>query len=427
MARQPPRVRRVVRRCLALLVVLALAAACSDDGDGGAAASSTTTTDDGPTTTTTTEGLQRANVDGRFRLGALLPQTGDLPPGLERVPLLAALDAAVAEVNDAGGVLGSRLVLVDVDSGAHPEVAAAAFARLHEVEGVDAVVGPVTPVEAEALVDRIRSTELPACVGTITDPQLTRANDAGFLLRTVPPSTVRAAALASLVADGNVEAVAIVGPSDPGHVDEAAAVEATLGEAGVEVVASLAHAPGSPSFDRDELGDAGPDAVIVLSGPEEAAEVLAAVAAEAPEAARYATEALRSEEVARALGAADGVQGVGPVAPPADRDPADPFGTAAAAATGDCVTLLALGALAAGSDDPAAVARAAVEAGRDGEPCATFAVCADLAGSGADIHYTGRNGLLRLDGAGEATAAEYETWLLRDGRVEVTGRVAVSP
>jgi ABC-type branched-subunit amino acid transport system substrate-binding protein len=112
---------------------------------------------------------EAARTDGSsVRIGALVPLTrpGWVEAGQH---LLAGLESAVAEVNDAGGILGRPLGLVVRDTAADPQRAVAAvdeFARL----GVAAMAGEYHSVVARAAAARADALGLPfLCSSAVID------------------------------------------------------------------------------------------------------------------------------------------------------------------------------------------------------------------------------------------------------------------
>ncbi|MFG2158156.1 ABC transporter substrate-binding protein [Streptomyces olivaceus] len=103
-----------------------------------------------------------------IRLGALVPLTrpGWVEAGRH---LLAGLDLAVREVNDAGGIEGRPLELVVRDTAADPERAAAAVDELAHL-GVAAVVGEYHSVVARAAAARADALGVPfLCSSAVLD------------------------------------------------------------------------------------------------------------------------------------------------------------------------------------------------------------------------------------------------------------------
>ncbi|MFJ3925992.1 ABC transporter substrate-binding protein [Streptomyces sp. NPDC090022] len=102
------------------------------------------------------------------RVGALVPLT---PPGWDEAGrhLLAGLERAVADVNDAGGIGGRPLELLVRDTAADPERAAAAVAEWAALD-VAAVVGEYHSVVARAAAARADALGMPfLCSSAVLD------------------------------------------------------------------------------------------------------------------------------------------------------------------------------------------------------------------------------------------------------------------
>ena len=102
------------------------------------------------------------------RIGALAPLT---PPGWVEAGrhLLAGLELAVRDVNDAGGIGGTPLELVVRDTAADPERAAAAVGELAQL-GVAALAGEYHSVVARAAAARADALGLPfLCSSAVLD------------------------------------------------------------------------------------------------------------------------------------------------------------------------------------------------------------------------------------------------------------------
>jgi branched-chain amino acid transport system substrate-binding protein len=78
-----------------------------------------------------------------------------------------------------------------------------------------------------------------------------------------------------------------------------------------------------------------------------------------------------------------------------------------AAETYDAMVIMALAAVAADSDDPAAIAAEINGVTRDGTACTTFADCLALLGGGQDIDYNGPSGPQEFSQPGEPTTASF--------------------
>ncbi|MEU6377657.1 ABC transporter substrate-binding protein [Streptomyces sp. NPDC046909] len=132
--------------------------------------------------------LWRDEADGSaVRIGALVPLT---PPGWIGAGqhLLAGLELAVREVNDAGGIGGGRpLELVVRDTAADPERAAAAVEELAEL-GVAAVVGEYHSVVARAVATKADALGMPyLCSSAVLDVLTEQPTD--WVARLSPPQS----------------------------------------------------------------------------------------------------------------------------------------------------------------------------------------------------------------------------------------------
>ncbi|MCY4615874.1 MAG: ABC transporter substrate-binding protein, partial [Chloroflexi bacterium] len=159
-------------RMLATLVVAAsmLAAACGDD-----------------------EGEQ-------LRIGVLVDFSGPLAEFSE--PTMSAIELAVLHINEAGGVNGRDVVLVTGDTRVDPTQGVEEARRLIDVEGVHAIVGPLSSTVTLAVVSSVaREAGIPMISPSATSPALSTANDNGYLFRTTISDAAQGAVLARLAAE----------------------------------------------------------------------------------------------------------------------------------------------------------------------------------------------------------------------------------
>lgn len=240
---------------------------------------------------------------------------------------------------------------------AEPEVADAVRQAVDDVNAAGGVLG--RPVE---LVD----TGADATVGAVR----TTVGDWSFTTLATPDLVAQA--LADLVADGPVGVV------DRGGADE---VVDALDPAVVGTV-------------DDVLAD--PPDVVVLAGPgDPAPELVALIDGGYPPAEHpvYLVGGDGEVTVGRRTGALEGMRALVPGA--------DPPGSE----VDDAVTLVALAAEAAGTDDPTRLALALPGLTRDGATCLSFAECRPLVADGEDVAYEGPGGRSALDDQGDPTSA----------------------
>jgi branched-chain amino acid transport system substrate-binding protein len=413
---------RAWRSVVAVLALAMVVAACSSGDDDDA--SSTSTTRDRAATGTTA----RPN-DGALTIGTLLPQTGALKDTAP--PEFAAVDLALRDVNDAGGVLGHDVAVVHGDSGdASSDLASETVTELLD-RHVDAVVGPASTAVALTVMDRLADADVVLVSPADHDDIASAADRRHRYFRTSAPMGLQAQVLAAVIADDGIRQIALVAARDPYGDDFSGALTKALGRAGLHVVVARHYDPKATSFEGDAaaVADAKPDGVVVI-GFEESSTVLASLirARAGPRDVKvYGVDGNMQPALLEALPAGSSATMKGTVAAV---DVPDDFrqrllgvdgrltSFAASAESYDAVVLLALATIANGGDDASGVARALVEVSRRGTRCTTFAACASLLREREDIDYDGVSGAIELDDDGDPTVASFAIrQVTSDGRL----------
>ena len=135
-------------------------------------------------------------------LGTLLPASGAL--ATYGPPIDAAVELAVEEINQAGGVFGRTLAVVSCDSGTDVEQAKLAATHLAEVAKVPAVVGAAaSSITIEVFTKVAKQQGMLMISPASTSPALTNLPDDGLLWRTAPSDAIQGQAIAEyLLAEG---------------------------------------------------------------------------------------------------------------------------------------------------------------------------------------------------------------------------------
>jgi branched-chain amino acid transport system substrate-binding protein len=395
-----------------------LAAACS--GDDAAPASSPPSTSAAPTTT--------RPDDGVFRVGAVIPNGGDVPD--LGVSLRAALNTARDDINTIG-VRGQQVSLEIRDEGDSPASARTAVQELLDA-GVDVIVGPTSSLHLLATLPSAVKADVLTCSPTASAMSLDDFPDAGLFFRTVPSDSLQAAAIARMVSDTGSGTAVIAYVDDAYGRPFAAAVRSKL-EGGGPTVSPVAF----PSDDAppaelvDAVVAAEPDVVVVLAdgtlGPSIISAIDAALAdAPVPRGPNNApvqyivNDAMRRTDATAAMSAdlVARISGVAPRAYPTagsdfevELQLADPQATGLYAMNAyDCLTLIALGADAAGSFDGKAIHDQLVALTTSGRSCASFSQCTTFAQTTPNIDYDGPSGVLTLDANGDPSATRFQVF-----------------
>ena len=410
---------RRVQLARVVLVVGALAlvaSACSSDDDESS---------DESTTTTEAAASDRGNADGEVVLGTLVPQSGDLSNIVES--LQTPIDIAAEEINEAGGVLGKPLTVIEGDDGTSPTVAQTTYNKLVNTDKVDAIIGPAPSSVAAKLAESLGTDKVPTCSGSTTAANLTGVGD-GYFFRTAPGDSLQGPALAELIAKDNHAKVAIVARNDDYGKGFSESLQAALEEGGAEVTEVVLYNPDSNSgysADVQKAVDSSPEAVVVLGFNDDGAQILNEMIGQGAGPADipiYTADGMQSSTFGETVDPSDpskiaGIKGTAPAAAPAGID--HPF-TAKFAATEvdpifsayyyDCTNLMALAIEAAGSDDGADVQEAFAKNLEGDNDCQTFAECKQFLGAGETIHYRGASSVFDSWETMEPGTGVYDVW-----------------
>ncbi|WP_019812862.1 ABC transporter substrate-binding protein [Saccharomonospora saliphila] len=361
--------------------------------------------------------------DGVLQLGYVLPETGQLaflgPPQIESVGL------AVRDINEAGGVLGQPIPDVVASDEAGQEGVAVDSARRVLSSGVDAIIGAAASGMSLAIIDNITGSGVVQCSGSNTAATFSDYNDSGFYFRTAPSDNLQAPVLSDVISGDGHQRVALVARADDYGRGLMEATRAALESAGATVVLSETYDPEATNFDQvaQQVAGADPDAAVVVAF-EEGAQVLQAMieANVGPQQIGiYGTDGLRSAELASLVSPNDPsvVSGMKGTAPTAENDEYSkrlkefaPELTEMqfAPQVYDCVTVIALAAEAAQSDDPGTFVTRMNGVTKNGQKCTSFADCKALLDEGGDIDYDGVSGPLDFVEEGEPGTATFDVY-----------------
>lgn len=145
--------------------------------------------------------------EGGASLGLVVDLTGELShigPDIER-----AINLAVGEINDAGGLFGKPVKLKTKDSQLKMEDAVSQASSL-VAEGVIGIIGEMASSNTIAIAEQVtKSAQVLQCSGGSTSPLITDLEDDGFLYRTVTSDAYQGRALAEIIKEGGHTKAAI--------------------------------------------------------------------------------------------------------------------------------------------------------------------------------------------------------------------------
>jgi branched-chain amino acid transport system substrate-binding protein len=386
-----------------------------------------------PAITTTIPAFEQS--DGILTIGLLLPSAN---PTLGQ-GLIDAAKIAVDRINEAGGVLGRDVRVIEQDEGLSSSTAATSIAALLASNfHVDAVIGPSSSLTALSELHTLVAAGIPACSPTATALALDDFPDERLFFRTVPSDSLQAVAAADLAERTGVQDVAVVYIDDAYGRPFANAVEEALAAgnrsvSGVETY-GFVRTDGDLANKAQEVSDSGARVVIMLAGSDDGAAFL-----EALDDTNFGSitdiivnDTMRNPSIAQRVEALDPalralVRGVAPQAQSSDEDrPFDPPGLFAAQAF-DCVNLIALAAYSVNSDDPAEFASQIPALTVGGRVCVSFEACSSLLDEPLDINYNGPDGITELLVVGDPSRARFDVFSFDDtGRAEFDQALVVT-
>ena len=442
----------------AVAVVIVIVIAVNSGGDDEAIATTTTAGDTTTTTveeeTTTTEGETTTTSEGEttttaapvesvaLKLATLLPLTGDLSPfgpGMEQ-----AVQMAVDEANDAGGVHGESVVRDGFDT-ATDTVTAPSEADKIIAGGYQAEVGAASSDISLSVYEALTGSGVLMVSPSNTSPQFTTLDANGLYFRTVPSDALQGEYTAALLEARGVQNLAIIYIQDSYGEGLKAAVEQNFGGNVVSAETYDAAALDAASV-VTKVVEAGPDAVLFIGFPETGVTI---------HQEAFKQELLKEDQTipwfytdglldptfveATTLPATlfSGFEGTAPGTP--EGTAADQFASRFQAATGAEPTLFTpqsydaawLVILAAQVSDGTTmgIQSAMVGVSKGGTKCiAEECLAALIADPAADIDYVGASGEIDFkDGTGDPGSALYQIWsFTADGGTQ-TDQLVESP
>lgn len=369
---------------------------------------------------------------GPVKIGSLVDLTGEL--GEFGGPIDQAVRLAAEHVNAAGGVLDGRMIEVLTEDGGTSDVISVDAARkLVNVEGVSALVGPLSSGITLATANAVTvPNQVPQISPSATAPSLTLLEDDDFVFRTAPSDSFQGVVLADLAWElgyRNAAALFVNNAYGQGLADQFAESFSALGGQ----VTTVAHESGQPSY-ASELAQASandPDVLVAISYPVSAGVYIREAIDSGAADTFLFVDGSRSEDLIAAVGAEDleGAHGTAPGA--VDNEGTQRFDAEYAAFSGetgiflreayDAAILVALAVEAAGSSDPVALRDAlrSVAGGPGAEigpGAAEIARALELLRSGEEINYQGASGPVDLDANGDVSGA-MEIWRIESGQI----------
>jgi branched-chain amino acid transport system substrate-binding protein len=342
------------------------------------------------------------------------------------------VELAIEHINAAGGVLGQPVELVTGDTQVDTVQGVEEARRLVEVEGVHAIVGPLSSTVTIAVAESVTG---PAGVPTIspsaTSPSITVADDNGYLFRSTISDAAQGVALADLASDEGYDNVAVLFRNDAYGQGLADAFEAAFD--GTVTSASIEQGATSYLSELRAAADGGATVLIAIAFPAEALIFIRESLEHSIFSEFLFVDGTKSQDLIDGIGEdfLNGSKGTAPGGGPANAAtrawdaayidaygelPALPFVREAY----DAVIAIALAAELAGSTDGAAIRdalpRVAAPGGDDVIPGPEgIATAMAAVGDGDDVNYEGAATTLDWNAAGDVLTGFIQIWQYSDG------------
>jgi len=381
--------------------------------------------------------LAAAPAAADIKIGSLGAITGPIVSLVKEINL--AEQAAVAEINAAGGLLGDKVVLVEGDTGCSSQQAVDSANKMVNVEQVIGIAGALC---SGATIPAASNVAVPAGVVMIspasTSPEITNLKDNDFLFRTAPSDAFQGGVLAKLVLSKGIKKVALSFINNDYGVGLANTFRAEFTKMGGTIAGDQVHEEKKQSYRSElaSLSSGGADTLVLLAMGEGSGMTIVRQSLESGFFKNFiGADGMLTDKLVEAIGGdnlKDHMFGTTPTARASAQldkfksmygdSKSFKYGSVFTAQAYDAVMLIALAAQAAGSPDRTAlrdnlrkVANAPGEIVGPGD----WAKAVALLKAGKDINYEGASGSHEFDSKGEVAGvfAEYNV----QGNKFVTG------
>jgi len=203
--------------------------------------------------------------DKVLKINAILPLSGAL--AFLNPPMLAGANLAVDEINKAGGVLGSKVVLNVADSGDGSNLAVSSQSATAAIAAkADVVLGAAASGVTRNIINQITGAKIVEISPSNTAPDLSTWKDGGYYFRTAPSDTLQGRIIANqILQDGASDVAILYSDNSYGNGLEKVA-ESVLSKAGA-TVGKYAFPENETNFSSivDKALAKTPDAVLLIS------------------------------------------------------------------------------------------------------------------------------------------------------------------
>jgi branched-chain amino acid transport system substrate-binding protein len=208
--------------------------------------------------------LARADDSGPIRVGALTPQTG--AGGPYGPSMVKTIQAAIDEINAAGGIAGRKIALSSEDTETNPDSAVRAARKLIDVNQVCAIMGTWASAVTTAVAPLCWQSKTMLLTVSGAD-SITKLPHQGYILRTQPTGYLQATRVGQFMLAQGARRVFALSAQTPFAVDVYTRLSDVLAGGGAQAVGNVIYDASKSSF-RSEVDQAlrmKPDALFLNS------------------------------------------------------------------------------------------------------------------------------------------------------------------
>ena len=408
---RPTRTARALAVAAAAALVLT---SCAQD-EGGSGDNNNNATDSTDSGNSGDSGNANAKGNGTLTIGTLLPSTGDL--AFLGPPEFAGVQAAVDDINAAGGVLGKDVVQAKADSGdGTPDIAGQSVDKLLSRDA-DVIVGAASSSVSLSVIDKIIGAGVVQFSPANTSTAFDTYNDKNLYFRTAPSDVLQGAVMAQTVIEDGFTNVAIMARQDSYGEALAKQVAKGLESGGSTVATKTLYSADATNYTAEinKVAATKPDAIVLIAFNETTKIIPGLInkGVGPQDVQTYFVDgntADYSKDFPK--GTLDGVKATYPGAELTSDFKqrlleANPKLTdfTYGPESYDATVMSALAAEAAKDDSGEAIASKLVEISKEGTKCTSFEECVKMVQNGDDIDYEGVSGPVDLNDTGSPAKA----------------------
>ena len=216
---------------------------------------------------------QMEGLRGEIAIGAVHPITGRL--GLDNPPLGQGFELAVTEINSSQ-LSSAKIKLIVEDGQSTVEGAVEAFNKLIHQDGVSAILGPATSMQAQAVFPIAQQNRVVAISPTSAARGLSAIGD--FIFRIAPTTDVLIPSGVRITQEklGYKKVATIYDEADLFSTDSEAVVKEALAANGIEILTTETFQTGETDFSAQltRIKESNPDAIFISAPVIETPEIL---------------------------------------------------------------------------------------------------------------------------------------------------------